>query len=650
MRKPIVKGRWLSFLKSLSPAEQGKLESSLLSGEDEAISASTLRKLAPEERAFVAEKLAQIQGRPAQILVLAKALVLAESLSSAELTNERRFLKGFSLMRLGRSAEAGFEFKSLPREFSARIQIEQGIERLNRGDFTGARTLFQKSLDGTDSQLDPFSACTLYGAWTLALIHQGEFKEAEGKLSARKRILKVAPSTILSAGTRLYEFLLMLERNDFAQASRFLEKNLAEEEVDSVNAFFLKHLEVRLYLAKNELEGAGQALKTLKATAERLKLPLGVLDFRLEEIEWNLRSGRGEAVMAQIAEVENEASKDEFLRFRLELLKAQAYAQKSDTASALKAISIAIERGENRIYRPGLVWAYFHAAGIELAGAQPLRAKVYLARGRSLAGQLGLRAREACFSYMSEVIENRYASASGLIGLARHQEIGPELEYFLDTYRLLDSVEMAVDGRDKHEMITEPRLRRLLFQNPGVFWFQREAILVSNLGSGRVHSIEFPTGSPLLSGFRLLWSALAQARSGFSLKDLHKARSPHAYRDDLHAGATKMLISRLRDKLAVAGLKIIYDRDQGLYNLSSSLATFTIQSGPARGAPEIAKRDRGLEILERIAMEPFVSTQDLCREFGVSRQALHPFLKRLVETGQIRVVKRGPVSGYIFRG
>jgi DeoR/GlpR family transcriptional regulator of sugar metabolism len=62
---------------------------------------------------------------------------------------------------------------------------------------------------------------------------------------------------------------------------------------------------------------------------------------------------------------------------------------------------------------------------------------------------------------------------------------------------------------------------------------------------------------------------------------------------------------------------------------------------------ELVKKSREQELLARIAMEPFVSTKKLCAEFGVSRQALHPFLKTLAEQKRIRVVRRGPVSGYV---
>ncbi|RYZ99851.1 MAG: HTH domain-containing protein, partial [Proteobacteria bacterium] len=249
------------------------------------------------------------------------------------------------------------------------------------------------------------------------------------------------------------------------------------------------------------------------------------------------------------------------------------------------------------------------------------------------------------FSYMADVLERKFDSSSALLSLAQHREIGPELEYFLNAYGLLNQVSITVSSGAGREIVDEPRLRRQLFRAAGIFWFQKESVLLANDGASRMQSIELPIGNPLSSLFRLLWSAQQGDSRELTLKDIHALRSKAPYREHLHAGAAKMLVTRLRQKLKPAALTVSYDRPRGTYSLQSALPCLTILSGS-----EAPARDRKAEILARIEMEPFVRTTLLREELGVSRQALHSYLKELCEEGKIRLVSRGPSSGYIFTG
>jgi biotin operon repressor len=412
-----------------------------------------------------------------------------------------------------------------------------------------------------------------------------------------------------------------------------------------VNGFFLRHLQLRLQLAKNEISNAAASLKNLDALRPELQIPEGVLDFRLEEIEWNLRRGEWALAEAAIAALAKSAEEDQYLKFRLGLLEAQALNQSGKHEEAFRRIQAVIELGEQRRYRPGLSWAFLHAAGISLSAGHPLAARIFLSRGRHLSADLHLNVRFAGFSYMADVLEQRFDSSSALLSLARHQEIGPELEYFLNAYGLLDRVSITVSSGGGREVLDEPRLRRQLFRAAGVFWFQKESVLLANDGVSRMQSIELPIGAPLTLLFRLLWSAHQGDAHELTLKEIHRLRSKAPFKEHLHAGAAKMLVTRLRQKLKPANLLVSYDRNLGTYSIQSELPCLTILSGT--GAPA---RDRKAEILARIAMEPFVRTSLLREELGVSRQAVHSYLKELCEEGKIRLVSRGPSSGYIFTG
>lgn len=654
MRKSIVKVDWLPLAK-LSQLQRQPLQSLVLNGELRAeadVPGSIRTALRNDENRYLLEKTAQIEGNPARLLGLLSELPQRkpEGADERSLWEERVFLKGFALSRLGKTMDAQAIFQTLPSRFGPRVRIEQALQRLNRGDLLEAKSMFESALEQGRGELDPYSVCTLLGGLSLSQIHQGEFREAESSLNERRKVLRNNPSPVLSFGTRLYEILLSLEKNDFARARHTLGNALSEENRDSVNRFFLLHLKLRLHLSRNDLESAGQAIEDLKRTMSTLNLTNGVLDLGPEEAEWELRSGRPEAARAKIDELQvlALARKDEFLHFRLTVLRSEISFRLGEKAKALGEITNALQTGEARNYRPMLTWGLFHASGIALAAGHPVQAKLFLNRGRRLARDLGLDIRLACFSYMSDVLDGKYASSSALISLAKHQEIGPELEYYLDAYELLDVVRLDVTSKGSRESVAEPELRRMLFKSPGVFWFQREAVLLAN-SNGVVHFHEFQKQSPLLACFRLLWNASQREEDGLSLKQIHKARSSQPFREDLHANAAKMLISRLRQSVAVCELEIRFDRAKGLYSLAGELPTFTIQNS-IEEATDTSSKDREMELLERIAMEPFVTTKTLCEEFGVTRQALHPFLRSLVETGKVRLVRRGPVSGYVYRG
>jgi tetratricopeptide (TPR) repeat protein len=646
-----VNPNWLPPL-PLARSVRGKVEALLLNGSlGDPGDLPFLRALAPEEQSYLREKATQIGGQPARLLALTAGLETSppEEESARTLWQERAFLRGFAFSRLGREAEADAFFLSLPVRFHAGIRAERALLRLNRGELVEAESLFVAAAKAPVA-LDPYTACTLLGGLSLARIQQGDFLGAEQALRERRRILRAHPSPTLAFGTQLYEVLLRLERNDFEAAAAVLERSLSEIPRASVNGFFLRHLQLRLNLARNELASAEESLHALDKLRRELEFPEGVLDFRLEEIEWNIRRGNPEGTAAAIEALEPAARHDQYLRFRLGLLRAQALAQRGKNLEAFAEIQRVIELGEAQRYRPGLSWAFLHAAGIALAAGHPLAARIFLSRGRHLSAQLHLPVRLAGFSYMADVLEERFASSTSLLSLARHQEIGPELEYFLGAYGFLNEVSLTVSSGAGREVVAEPRLRRQLFRSAGLFWFQKESVLLVNRGGPRVLSIELPPDLPLTALFRLLWSELENPGRGISLKDVHAIRSSAAFREHLHAGAAKMLVSRLRQKLSGSELALRFDRANGRYAFYSDLPCFTIQSGAAGATAGASPRNRKAEILARIAMEPFVRTQTLTDELGVSRQALHGFLKELCKEGRIRLVRRGPASGYVYKG
>ncbi len=649
----IVKEHWLSFL-PLTQKQSSVIQAYLLAGNiqsEKAIPSEILRKLSEHEAAFLVEKNLQILGQPALLLQSTQDLSSASPADAKthRLWCERAFLKGFALSRLGKTTESDRWFNLLPEDFRPRIDTELALRKLNLGELIEAENIFKEAHRKSHGSLDPYSQCTLLGGLCLALIQKGSFQEAEQKLKMRRRILKTHLSPTLEFGTRLYEILLLLERNDFSAASLQLSGLMQDQGEESINGFFLSHLKLRLHLARNELHEAKLILENFKSYVKLQKIPPGVLDFQLEEIEWNLRSRNPDQAFVGIAALESaQAHQNHYLNFRLSLLKAQTHYLKGNFSAAYNEISTILPEAEKRRYLPALTWALFHSAGIALAAGHPVQAKLCIHRGERLASELGLQARFACFSYIAEVMEHKQTSGRALLSLVRRQEIGPELEYYLGTYSLLADVTLAVSSRRGQETLAESELRRQLFLEPGLFWFQKEQILLSHQAGERMRLADLTQRSGQLATFKLFWNAFQNQDRGCTLAEIHQTRHLSTYREELHAGAAKMQISRLREMLRPCGITIEYDRDLARYSFHSLLSPFTLLSREGSENFSPPQRSREEELLSRIAAEPFVPTRILCHEFKVSRQALHPFLRKLVDSKKIRMVKRGPVSGYIF--
>lgn len=648
----IVKADWLPLL-DLPARDRRALAAAILLGDlHSAPAAASLTKLNPAQQGYVREKCLQVSGKPAELKHALRALEPQPAHEKDRpLWEERLFLKAFAHSRLGEEKEAEAEFAQLPSRFRSRVQTERALRLLNQGSVTEAEALFTRARESLP-ELDPFSASTLLGGLTLAAISAGHFKTAEGALRERKHILKAHPSPTLAFGTTLYEILYSLEHNEFAEAEEKLRAATAEFEKRSVNGFFLLHLGLRLALARNELERAGDSLAELREIRRDLKLPEGVLDFRLEEIEWHLRSVRAKEARPLVNTLLAQAlaKKDDHLRFRVGMLHALTLWLENEIPAALNEIENAIQVAELRHYRTTLSWAYFHAAGVALSAKQHLRAKLFLHRGLRLSQELKLPARGAAFSYLSEALEHRETrdGTRSLLSLAKHQRMGPELEYFLSAYQLLDRVALHVRQGRHQDVVDEPRLRQKLFREPGYFWFQREATLVANQGDGDITHLDLSAGEHQLLLFRLFWNAAQEGGTGLRLEDIHHARLTTPFRDHLHGPAAKMALSRLRSTLRRCGIGLEYAREARRYRLALPHPAYTIQSAAA-GQRAQGARQREADILQRIAAESFVATQVLCEELQVSRQALHPLLKRLCSQGKLKLVRRGPTSGYVYR-
>jgi DNA-binding transcriptional ArsR family regulator len=134
-----------------------------------------------------------------------------------------------------------------------------------------------------------------------------------------------------------------------------------------------------------------------------------------------------------------------------------------------------------------------------------------------------------------------------------------------------------------------------------------------------------------------------------SLKDIHAQRSSSSYEAYRHASMARTLLSRARAELQLVGLKVDYSSELEQYRIASPLEVLSVRflEIRSRGRKRAPERLRQIEEWVRRAGE--IGVSELCRHFGVSRQALNPHLQQLVANSKIILVRKGPQSYYRWR-
>ncbi len=608
---------------------------------------------------LVYEASLQIAGKFAEILRSTERLSpKPEDEIDRRIWCERKFLRGFGYQRTGQAAEARREWTELLEHaggltpiFDPRIRIEEGVTRLNQGDFLSAVQILRGALTVGRENFDLYTLTRVLGVLGLSNMHLGEFARAEHYLTEESRVLAGLDVPSLHAGLTRIWITLAIKRDDFDRAQRQLNEALPQAEESRTTYAYLLQLQARVYLARNFLDEARTTLDRLARWIERFSIPAGALDPSEEWLELHLRRRELPQARELVARAlsQAQARHDRFAGFRLRIAEARALALGGRREQALRIAEAAIVEGEDRGYRPDLVAALFHAAGIAFQGKDLLRFRNHSLRGQRLAGELGLALRHASFTYLLEFHRKDASPSSAFLALLRAgRSIGRELEYLLNTYSILSKVRLEISDGSKRYRMEESVFRSELFSESGVFWFPAEHTLLTKR-SGRLEVVAFEEGSLVLAAFLLLLNR----REGFTLEDVHRLRSKAPFHPFRHTAAARMILTRIRQELEKTGLSVEYGRESGRYRLESFLAPLTIEVeretgavGGVGGAPV----DRYHQIIDRIRAERFARTADLCERLGMTRQSLHPYLKELSRRGLVRLVRRGPVSGYVLVG
>ena len=185
-----------------------------------------------------------------------------------------------------------------------------------------------------------------------------------------------------------------------------------------------------------------------------------------------------------------------------------------------------------------------------------------------------------------------------------------------------------------------------------VLWPQ-DKLLVSFPRSAHLEDVPLTSEVPLISGklAALLKGLCLAGAGGSTLEQLFQCLEPKLkYRQERHGGRMAKEISELRSLLGTHQIVLHYSKSKRLYVLECSKPFFLIQNAINAKVKLNRLSPLQIKILEVFKSNPQMSTTELRMAFNnVSRQALHPPLKSLVELGYLSLKFRGRSSFYVLK-
>jgi hypothetical protein len=256
----------------------------------------------------------------------------------------------------------------------------------------------------------------------------------------------------------------------------------------------------------------------------------------------------------------------------------------------------------------------------------------------------------ACFEYLEELQGGKPSISRAVVAFLRQgARIAPEMQYFLSIYSFSEQTEFVVSDAYQSHKMNEASFRSQLVGQDAVFWIPQECAILSTIGrSARVAYLKHDT-----LPYAVFLLAFSRAGEGFELEDVHRLRLDQSpYHPFRHAHSARVLVLSLRRDLAPLGVRIEYDRSTQRYFLRSPVPILRL-SVTSGGQRVLLARDRKSsaipKLLEaRLEKDRFIRTADICRDFKVTRQSMNRHLRALAAKGKVRLVKRGPISGYLW--
>lgn len=565
---------------------------------------------------------------------------------------ERAFLRGSILLQRGNDAEAEQIWERLlallgedghDRIIIQKIRIEQGTTALNRGNCRECLRVLA-GLAEAPAVLGTMALSRGLAAMAIAALRLGDRTLADAALE-RCKLITCRPDGPEHPGIVRLRIKFALARENYDQALQLIGTVTQNVLPWSKSFLLLQHERVRLHLVRNEVTQARDLLKTLEEAQVAYALSSGIMDLTEEQVELELRARNASTALVQRCDEAIARAlqrRDERALVRLQTLKANALSQLGQVDAARARIGEAMGRAELLGLRTDLVDMSFHAAGLAFQDNDAARLRQALDHGETLCRELGLKNRRIIFSYLRALAIRRQGHNLAIFELLQCGAVRSEIAYFLEHYGMLTAKVFRV-SRDDGACITlaENELRRRVWHERGIYFFPHEGVLAVNDGQRVRTLLRAPD-----SFFARACAALLHEKQGLCVEDFHKLGSRVRFHPIRHHGAARVAIHRVRQALEEVSLTLEHDRRSGRYRIADTWARCEVRVVERPANPRVPAETRCTEILRALREAGQMTTTEICQVTGVSRQVLHPVLKRLEADGLVRLVVRGPKSRY----
>lgn len=557
------------------------------------------------------------------------------------------------------------------REYAERIELKYllqlGCQLLNQGRCKESQQLLDQVL-GNDLYLDLSSAMVATSASALNFVNLGLISRAKQRLAELRGMGRLLPSRSLLRGppwragsgnsgadyARLQSQYITLVCSDSERVLpdrkllRELNTRLADTNVFVPSQFdLLSHQTlVRVYLRSGMLALAEQSMRSLSTGLGRFRLASEIINFAEERLELSI-------MQKQVTGADCERAREEIAaaiqrgdlrsEMRLKMLLGAAYALLNNLRESTSLLVDAARIGVAQSLKADLFDVYFHLAGLCFIQKNRPKALGYLDLCVALAREQNAVSLADAFAYLADVFETQQLDPEKVAALARASSTAIN-DFYLYHYGFLERIEFSAGRAGVYRSLSE-RLTREVVRPQTIVYFEAKLMVLIAEKKGSVVARGFAGEED----FAAILFALFDGKNGLTIAQMHALRSPSSRSFDSvrHSPVIRGFITRLRHALDGTPLALEFSATTGCYALRAAMPVTVVRSHSVRRHAQGNRRSTREEFIMQFARaHGRFQVAELCRELRVTRQALHPVLTRLVERGDLILVRRGRSSGY----
>jgi uncharacterized membrane protein len=486
----------------------------------------------------------------------------------------------------------------------------------------------------------------------------GRYEACAKVLSDTQRLLARFPSAALQSTQTRRRISLAFESERYDEARALLPDALSfarNENLHTEYAFLLQE-QLRAFITEGNDAAVDETFLEMERCVRDADLPQALLSLVEERCERALRQvdADGEALASLKEHVNAARERGEVVGVCLGLMfEARALRLSGHVDAAATKIDEALAMARMQSYGKARVRLLFYASALALERGKGVQARLFLAEAGLLAEECGLRVQSLCHRFASENMDadrpNVLPLLEALSSLAAFGEVFHYLKFygFFAGWRArLGFGLVAAEWMPLEVWLANLRRVHVLH------WMPIEKALHYHPAKGAPRLLRLDTSQPVEAAIALVF---ARGSVGASPEEIHALSYRNVrFRAETHGARVRMIVSRARARLAPLGCTLVSQREEALgvgagsrYVVRSVAPLVAVEFVPdSAGASRLSAKEA--LVLALIAEQGSLATSDICERLGVTRQTVHPWLKRLVHLGLVRLKRRGPASRYVL--